>query len=151
MKIVIIIVLLLLLSAAAIGGMVFMGIGPVPALLGLAPAEQTAPAAPVEIEYGMLDVETLIIPVVRDKQVATRLFIGLRLEVVKEHQGRIAAVMPRLQNAFFEDMINFIPSHMDGRTKPDEQALRRRLVAASERVLGPAKVRDVVITSVVQR
>ncbi|CAA7617824.1 flagellar basal body-associated protein FliL [Magnetospirillum sp. UT-4] len=147
-RLIIIIVAFLVMIGGLIGGLYFWGIDPLQKfneLVGNAPAApgQTvaeSPKAPAYVEFGLL-----IVPVVQDREVRKQAEMILRLEVPHNKQDVVAQNLPRLQNAYLQDMMSFLPRHLRGTDQLDHDVIRRRLTQLSERVLGPGLVRDVLI------
>lgn len=145
-RLIFIVIAFLMMVGALIGGLYFWGIDPLAKfnqLVGNAPAE---PAAPVKVQPpSFVDFGLLIVPVVQDREVKKQAEMILRLEVPHEKKEVVAQHLPRLQNAYLQELMSFLPIHLRDSDKLDQAVVRRRLTALSERVLGPGMVKDVLI------
>jgi len=136
---------MLLVIAAVIGGLYYWGIDPL-AKLGLtqpvAHKEQGPPPPP---PLGYVDFGLLMVPVIQDREVKKQAEMIIRLEVAASDKDLVARNLPRLQNAFLEDMIPFLGVMLrDGRPL-DLAAIGARLRATGNRVLGAPYLRDVLV------
>ncbi len=148
-RVIVIIVVLLLLAGAVIGGLHFSGIDPwekFNSLIGNAPPPQktdqpaVSTAPPAFVDFGVL-----IVPVVKDHEVKKRAEMIVRLEVPSDKKDLIVQNLPRLQNAYLQDMLEFLSSTYREGTPLNADAIRRRLMAATEKTIGPGVVRNVVV------
>lgn len=148
-RLIFLVIAFLLMVGGIIGGLYFWGVDPLArfnALIGNAPAEplhgeQAAPATPPSyVEFGLL-----IVPVIQDREVKKQAEMILRLEVPYEKKEVVAQNLPRLQNAFLEDMMAFLPYQLRLTSSLDEVAIRNRLNIIAEKVLGPGMVKGVSI------
>ena len=119
-RLIFMVVAFLMMVGAIIGGLYFWGIDPLDRfnqLIGNAPAPKgDSTAAPVVTPPSYVDFGLLIVPVVQDREVRKQAEMILRLEVPFEKKEIVAQNLPRLQNAFLEDMMAFLPYHL--RTVP---------------------------------
>lgn len=143
------VVAFLMMVGAIIGGLYFWGIDPLDRfnqLIGKAPAQKEAGAAPkVVAPPSYVDFGLLIVPVVQDREVRKQAEMILRLEVPFEKKEVVAQNLPRLQNAFLEDMMVFLPYQLRDTSTLDHAAIRRRLLTICDKVLLPGWVKDVSI------
>lgn len=145
-RLIFIVVAFLMMVGALIGGLYFWGIDPLAKfnqLVGNAPSDPKAPLPvqpPAYVDFGLL-----IVPVVQDREVRKQAELILRLEVPFEKKELVAQNLPRLQNAYLQDMMSFLPIHLRDSDRLDQAVVRRRLVLLSEKVLAPGLVKDVVI------
>lgn len=143
------VVAFLLMVAAIIGGLYFWGIDPLDRfnqLIGNAPAQKEAGPAPVLVTPpSYVDFGLLIVPVVQDRELKKQAEMILRLEVPFEKKEIVAQNLPRLQNAFLEDMMAFLPYQLRDNASLDHTAIRRRLLQVCDKVLVPGWVKDVSI------
>jgi len=144
-----IVISLLLLLAGVIGGLYFWGIDPL-AKLGIdnplshreapPPPPPPPPAPPSYVDFGLL-----MVPVIQNHEVRKQAEMIVRLEVEPRNKEIVARNLPRLQNAFLEDMINFLGTNVQPGQPLDIQAISRRLMVVADRTLGPGYLRNVVV------
>lgn len=148
-RLIFMVVAFLMMVAAIIGGLYFWGIDPLDRfnqLIGNAPAQkedgpaQVAVTPPSYVDFGLL-----IVPVVQDRELKKQAEMILRLEVPFEKKEIVAQNLPRLQNAFLEDMMAFLPYQLRDNASLDHAAIRRRLLQVCDKVLVPGWVKDVSI------
>lgn len=148
-RLIFIVIAFLLLLGAFVGGLYFWGIDPlakVNAIVGGAPAAEgstpgvAAPSPPAFVDYGLLQV-----PVVQDHEVRKQAELILRLDVPSNKREVVAQNLPRLQNAFLQDMMEFLPVHLRGGRRLDPEVVRARLKQVADRTLGPGYVNSVII------
>ncbi len=146
-RIILIVVALLLMIGAVIGGLYFWGIDPLAqfnALIGKQPPGATVEAPPA-VPPTYVDFGLLVVPVIRDREVKKQAEMIIRLQVPPEKKAMVANRLPRLQAAFLEDMLGFLPNVVRDRQPLDIEAVRRRLVIVSERTMGPGYISDVLV------
>lgn len=145
-RLIVIVVAFLIMVGGLIGGLYFWGIDPLAKfnqLVGNAPAD---PNAPVKVQpQSYVDFGILIVPVVQDREVKKQAEMILRLEVPYDKKEVVAQNLPRLQNAYLQELMSFLPIHLRDSDRLDQAVVRRRLTLLSERVLGPGMVKDVLI------
>lgn len=145
-RLIVIVVAFLIMVGGLIGGLYFWGIDPLAKfnqLVGNAPADPNAPVVVQPQSY--VDFGILIVPVVQDREVKKQAEMILRLEVPYDKKEVVAQNLPRLQNAYLQELMSFLPMHLRDSDRLDQAVVRRRLVLLSERVLGPGMVKDVLI------
>lgn len=146
-RLVFIIIAFLMLVGAVIGGLYFWGIDPL-AKLGLvtAPADPNQPAQaaqsspPSYVDFGLL-----IVPVVQDREIKKQVEMILRLQVADGKRELVAHNLPRLQHAYLQDMMSFLPGHLREGQPLDLVVIRRRMVLVADRALEPGLVKDVMV------
>lgn len=149
-KVIIIIVLLLVAGGGTLGGMAVMGMGP------LASFVQDMPETPPKVEpppppaSRMIDVDTLGIPVIDGGIVTRRIFLNVQIEVAPENADKIKALMPRLQNAFLQELLVYMPRHLRDRDKIDPILLQQQLLLTARKVAGN-QVRSVNLKNFVEQ
>jgi hypothetical protein len=145
-RVIFIVIALLMLIGGVIGGLYFWGIDPL-AKLGLsgltAPHKDEAPPPPPPATY--VDFGILIVPVIQNREVRKQAEMIVRLEVVPEKKLLVANNLPRLQNAYLADMMEFLSVQLRDGQSLDLSAVRRRLLTVSEATLGPGLIRDILI------
>lgn len=148
-RLIFMVVAFLMMVAAIIGGLYFWGIDPLDRfnqLIGNAPAQKETGPAPVPVTPpSYVDFGLLIVPVVQDRELKKQAEMILRLEVPFEKKEIVAQNLPRLQNAFLEDMMAFLPYQLRDNASLDHAAIRRRLLQVCDKVLVPGWVKDVSI------
>jgi len=147
-RVIFIVISLLLILAGVVGGLYFWGIDPL-AKLGIdnplshhdeAPPPPPPPTPPSYVDFGLL-----MVPVIQNHEVRKQAEMIVRLEVEARNKDIVARNLPRLQNAFLEDMINFLGTNVQPDQPLDTQAISRRLMIVADRTLGPGYLRRVVI------
>jgi len=147
-RVIFIVISLLLLLAGVVGGLYFWGIDPL-AKLGIdnplsqrdtPPPPPPPPPPPSYVDFGLL-----MVPVIQNHEVRKQAEMIVRLEVDVRNKDIVARNLPRLQNAFLEDMINFLSTNLQPDQSLDTQAISRRLMVVADRTLGPGYLRRVVI------
>lgn len=148
-RLIFLVIAFLLMVGGIIGGLYFWGIDPLArfnALIGNAPAEPLLEGqAPMAAPPSYVDFGLLVVPVIQDREVKKQAEMILRLEVPFEKKEVVAQNLPRLQNAFLEDMMAYLPYQLRSSSSLDEAAIRNRLNIIAEKVLGPGMVKDVII------
>ncbi len=132
---------------AGVGGMYFFGIDPL-AKLGITnPIAHKAelpppppPPLPTYVDFGIL-----IVPVIQDHEVKKQAEMIVRLEVEPKNKEIVAKNLPRLQNAYLEDMIGYLSLSLRDDQPIDILSVRRRLLSVGDKTLGPGYLKDVVI------
>ena len=99
-----------------------------------------APSGPV-----FVPVAPLVVPVFSDGGVRLHLYYVLQLEAGDADAGaRIRELMPRLRDAYLRALAGMADRMGDG-PMPDDERVKRTLSVASERVLGPHVVHEILI------
>lgn len=148
-RLIFMVIAFLMMVGAIIGGLYFWGVDPLARfnqLIGNAPApKETATAAPMVTPPSYVDFGLLIVPVVQGREVRKQAEIILRLEVPFEKKEIVAQNLPRLQNAFLQDMMAFLPYQLRDSSSLDHAAISRRLLTVADKVLVPGWVKGVSI------
>ena len=144
-RLILIVVALLVLIGAVIGGLYFMGIDPLSKLGITAPMVQKdapppPPPPPSYVEFGVL-----IVPVIQDREVKKQAEMIVRLEVDPANKEIVARNLPRLQNAYLADMMEFLSVSMREGQPLDVPAIQRRLLAVTDKTLGASYLKGVAI------
>ena len=143
-----IIIAFLIMVGGLIGGLYFWGIDPLAKfnqLVGNAPADPNVPAKPVVVPPSFVEFGILIVPVVQDREVKKQAELIIKLEVPYEKKEIVAQNLPRLQNAFLQEMMSFLPNHLKRSNQIDHSAVQRRLQYQADKVLTKGYVKDVLI------
>lgn len=103
----------------------------------------TAPSREVPL---FVDFDPLVLPVMRDGRVTQHLTFTIVLEVKREYERLdIYEQMPRLKDAYLTEL-HALYSHRSVQDRKDaEPLLNKRLMAVSERVLGPDIVKRILV------
>jgi flagellar protein FliL len=149
-RLIFMVIAFLLMVGAIIGGLYFWGVDPLEkfnVLVGNAPAPAEHGTAKVAVVTppSFVDFGLLIVPVVQDREVKKQAEMILRLEVPSDKKEVVAQNLPRLQNAFLADMMSFLSYQLRDNAPLDTVAVRRRLTALCDKVLGAGMVKDVSI------
>lgn len=148
-RLIFLVIAFLMMVGAIIGGLYFWGVDPLARfnqLIGNAPAPKETTTSPVVVTPpSYVDFGLLIVPVVQDREVRKQAEMILRLEVPFDKKEVVAQNLPRLQNAFLQDMMAFLPYQLRDSSSLDHAAIRRRLLTICDKVLVPGWVKDVSI------
>lgn len=138
-------VVLVVVAVLALGGLAFAAIQ----FFGGEDVEPVESAAPAPV---FVTLEPFIVPVIREGRVVKQVNLTITLELAAPHvQTELAAKMPYLRDAFLTRLHGLMGRHRrDGRAFAPE-VVKRRLLAESERVLGPGVVRDVLVQSALEQ
>lgn len=145
-RLIFIVVAFLLMIGGVVGGLYYWGIDPLAKLgvhLGNAPVAPEAPPKPVMPSF--VDFGLLLVPVIQEHEVKHQAEMILRLQVEPDKKDMVGAQLPRLQAAFLEDMMEFLPLSLRDSSELDLAAVRGRLQAVADRVVGRGAVKDVFI------
>lgn len=151
-RILVLVVSLLILMGGAVGGLYYWGFDPL-AKLGLKPgqlkdqakaAATAAAAAAVKVPPSYVDFGLLVVPVVQNDEVHSQAEIVIRLQVPANKVEHVALYIPRLQAAFEENMMEFIPALLRDRGTLEIDPLRAKLLKVANEVF-PNEVQDVII------
>lgn len=141
-----IVVAFLIMIGGLIGGLYYWGVDPLAyfkVMIGQAPEDPNKPkivTGPSYVDFGIL-----IVPVVQDREIKKQVDMVLRLEVPEDKKQYVATNLPRLQHAFLQDMMAWLPVRLRDTSALDHTAVTRRLTKVAEKTLGPGNVTDVVI------
>jgi hypothetical protein len=144
-RVVFIVIAFLLMLAAIVGGLYFWGIDPLAPLHAVIAPKTQPDAPPPPPQATFVDFGILTVPIIQDREVKKQADMVVRLEVFPAKKDLVANNLPRLQAAFLEDMIAFLPLIVRDNQPLDVVAVRRRLQAVGDRVMGPGMVKGVVI------
>lgn len=146
LRIIFIVIVFLMMMGAFIGGLYYWGIDPLEKLgitMGTTPKteeEQAEPAGPTYVDFGLL-----IVPVIQDREIKSQAELILRLDVAVGKTELVAHNLPRLQQAFLQDMMSFLPGHLRDGARLNQEIIRQKLLRSSENVLGAGLVNDISI------
>ncbi|WP_413203750.1 hypothetical protein [Rhodospirillum sp. A1_3_36] len=151
----IVIVLLLVVGGGVVAGIKF---GFIPDFLGLSP-----PEAPVEEPKALSPLERLgqppflislnpiEIPVISNGQIIRRCSFAFRVQIEPEDTVEVRHLFDKLQSKILEDLMVFLPRNLETRDTVDLMAVKQRMRRVAEQVMGPGKVKDVLIQGYFER
>ncbi|KAF0224730.1 MAG: hypothetical protein FD176_912 [Rhodospirillaceae bacterium] len=146
-RLIFIVIAFLLVMGGLVGGLYFWGIDPLEkfnVLIGNAPSApgEAKPTIipPSYVEYGLLAV-----PVIEDREVRKQVEMILRLEVPFEKREIVAQNIPRLQSAYLQDMMEYLPIHLRNGRRLDPPTVSQRLLKLTEKTIGAGFVKAVLI------
>lgn len=147
-----IVVAFLLMLGAVIGGLYFWGIDPLArleAMMGIGPpADPAAESAVGSKKPAYVDFGLLMVPIIQDRELKGRAEMIVRLQVSDDNKVRVAQELPRLQHAYLQDMLGFLPLHLRESGDVRTAVISQRLVRVAEKTIGPGMVVDVVIEQI---
>lgn len=147
-RLIFIVIAFLLVMGGLVGGLYFWGIDPLEkfnVLIGNAPAvpggeTKVVVTPPSYVEYGLLAV-----PVIEEREVRKQVEMILRLEVPFEKREIVAQNIPRLQSAYLQDMMEYLPIHLRNGRRLDPASVSQRLLKLTEKTIGTGFVKAVLI------
>ena len=147
-KILVILAGLLLLSGAILTILKIMELGPFePELTEVVVEEEDDDD---DIKSIFIDMEPILIPIFKDNMPAAKIQIQIKLETKStENAIKIQRMMPRISNAFVQDLHGFMPRLLKEKERIDVFILKQRLKLIAERKFGKGLVEDVLVQSVV--
>lgn len=148
-KIILLVLALMVLIGAGVGGYVLFG----PKHEEVAESDEPQlPVKPTGVPT-FVSIGPLVLPVIRDKRVEQNILLQVSLEVYGDAtRESVRQLTPRLNDAFLRALYGGIEAGdvMQGQLV-NVNAIRDKLMAASEEVLGVGVVWDVLIQAVTQR
>lgn len=153
-KILIIIIALVALMGGIATALVMFELIPrdmLPPILLANLAEPAKPAPPPPSPSAYVDMDQIAVPILLDKQVKGSILIEIRLEVDSLERSKVEEKGPILHDAIIRDLYDFLPKHLADRPTVDLSALKSRLHAVANRVVGSGKVRAVLVQNVYNR
>lgn len=147
-RLLIIILAFLLMLGAVIGGLYFWGIDPLArleSLMGMGPPKDLNEPDPSVKAPAFVDFGLLLVPLIHDREVKGRAEMIIRLRVNHDKRVKVAQDLPRLQQAFLQEMMSFLPLYLRENGELISPVVSRRLVRIAEKTIGPGMVLDVVI------
>lgn len=145
--IIIVVIVLILIAGGVLSGMAVLGMGG--PLAGLLPELTEAP----KIELGStkpmaVNIDPMAVPVIQDGEVVRQVTLNFRVMVERRNAPSFFAIQPRLFDAYFKDLIIFLPIHLRDRDEVDVEALKRRVLIVSQKMFGEPLVKDVEFTAI---
>lgn len=125
-----------------------LGLICVSAVASSRPARAESPPAEPGGRPVFLDIDRIVVSVFRGKDVDRHEMISMKLELVDDTAiPTVQAAMPRLRDAFIRSW-NAIGVQPDAATRGlDIKTGRQRMLAACDRLVGPGRVRNVLIVA----
>lgn len=146
--------LMMLAAALVIGGvLIFATTYKFGMLEELVNQMESAPAEPEVVEVippSYVEMDTLVVPVLKDGVIKNRVDVTVQLEVAQDDVSYVKQQMPIIRDTLLRDLHDFLPKHLNNRSTPDLFALKARLKKASAKVAG-GKISDVVIKGAFNR
>jgi len=139
---------LLIIAGGAVAAMKWLGIGPFEAV-DVAAVEKE-PEEPKE-ETIFIDMDPLMLPVIKGSQIAGTIQIQIKLET----QGTDNAIflkrrLTKVSDAFVKDLHGFVPRLLKKKERLDVIILKDRLKLIGQRLLGKGYIDDVLVQSVIE-
>ncbi len=107
------------------------------------------PVAPVLPEY--VEIDPLILPLIQDGQVTHHVTLKVIVEVAAGEKERVLLAKRQLTDAYLSELYGLLALRFVRRQPNALPLLRRRLLAVSERLLGPGIVGDILISEPARR
>ncbi len=103
-----------------------------------------------ELKSIFIDMEPILIPIFKGNEPAAKIQIQIKLETKsRETAIKIQRMMPRISDAFIQDLHGFMPRLLKERERIDVFVLKQRLKLIADRKFGKGLVQDVLVQSVV--
>lgn len=97
-----------------------------------------------------IDMEPILIPIFKGNAPVAKIQIQIKLETKsKDSAIKIQRMMPRISNAFVQDLHGFMPRLLKERERIDVFVLKQRLKLIADRKFGKGLIQDVLVQSVV--
>ena len=109
-------------------------------------AEPAPPALPEFVEF-----DPLVLPLIQDGQVTHHITLQVVIEVVAGEKERVLLVKRQLTDAYLSELYGLLALRFVRRQANALPLLRRRLLAVSERLLGPGVVVGVLLSEPTRR
>jgi flagellar basal body-associated protein FliL len=114
-------------------------------------AAQKAPIAKTA-DALFVDLESITIAVIRNRRIEKHVVLQLSLEVPdEESRSAVSHALPRVKDAFIKDLYDYYAVQPPGREGINVEAIKKRLKRTADEVMGPGKVRAVLIQGAVER
>ncbi len=133
-------------SLAAGAALLALAVGGAATAVAESPAKPRTAAIGGEAGAAFIKLDPLQIAVTPDGRRFYQVLLAVSLEVPQaENQAVVEKLMPRLRDAYIRELYGR-PVNRDGRWGPQElELVKRRLLAQSDRVLGPGVVSNVLV------
>ena len=94
-----------------------------------------------------ISLDPLVIPIIQGDTVAATIKLELKINTKLKFKNKIHKELTRLKDAYVRDLHSFFPRLMSDQTDLDVNALKKRLMKISNRVLGAGVIISVEIDS----
>lgn len=109
--------------------------------------EPLVPGVPIYFE-----IPAIVLPVVEGNSVTRQIGVALTVEMAEGHRRKEAAAKQRqLTDAFITELYRLYGWRSDADRVVDDRLLKRRLLAAADRVLGPGVAHAILIRQLVEQ
>ncbi|GEO82478.1 hypothetical protein [Pararhodospirillum oryzae] len=125
-------------------------------MLGLSNDPPPPPPPPTPLERlgpppFLLSMKPLEIPVIANGAVQRRLSFRLRLSLAEADNATLSERGHLLHAAFFQDLMVYAPNYLETHPELNLMAIKARMKAVADRVLGPGVVKEVLIQGFFER
>ena len=140
-----IIAAILILAGGAVAAMKWLAIGPFE-VAGSMEEKKEPKEEPI-----LINVDPLLVQVIREDQIAGNIQIQIKLETAgQENANFLKRRLTKVSDAFLQDLHGFVPRLLRKKERLDAIILKDRLKVISERLLGKGYINDVLVQSVVE-
>ena len=157
----VVLILFILIGGGGAGGLIMLGIIPnpfSPAKQGTSAAVEAAKKAEAaakvfeapEAVIPFVDLRDMIVPVVVNGQIKTRVYISVRLWIAPGQKDPIEAEISRYEDAVIAEFIPYFSAFFERKDMLDLEDIKKRLVTISRR-LYKDRVKDVLIVNVFEQ
>ncbi|MFL2782851.1 MAG: hypothetical protein ACJZ9G_11590 [Rhodospirillales bacterium] len=94
-----------------------------------------------------INLDPLVISIIQGETVAATIKLELEIITKLQFKNKIQREITRLKDAYVRDLHSFFPRLMSDQTDLDINALKKRLMKISNRVLGPGVITNIEINS----
>ena len=148
-KILIIITSLLLLIGAVTSVMKYMELGPFEPVMTEGVTEEKTEEID-DLKSIFIDMKPILVSVFKDNSPAAKIQIQVKLETKSTDNAiQIQRLMPRIRNAFVQDLHAFMPRLLKEKERIDVFILKQRLKVIADRKFGKGLIEDVLVQSIV--
>lgn len=138
----------LILTVGVVAAMRWLAVGPFEVVEDV--EEKKGPEEP-EREAILIDMDTLVLPVIQGDQIAGTIQIQVKLETNgQENAIFLKQRLTKVNDAFVKDLHSFIPRLLKKKERLDVIILKNRLKVVGERLLGKGYIDEVLVQSVIE-
>lgn len=144
------IALLIMIVGGGIAAMKALELGPfAPTPVEGASKMAEKPAADPLEPPRFVDIDPLVIPVFQDSGVAATIQINIKLETVgAKNEQRVTRLVPKLYDAFFKDLLAFMPRLLREQDRANVYILKRRMQMVGDRIAGKGVIDSVLVQAI---
>ena len=147
-KILIIISSLLLIIGIVTSALKFMEMGPFAPEMTEAVADEKEEID--DLKSIFIDMEPILVPIFKGNLPAAKIQIQIKLETkTTDNAIKIQRLMPRISNAFVQDLHGFMPRLLKDKERIDVFILKQRLKLIADRKFGEDLIEDVLVQYVI--